>query len=135
MGLSGGVGMEEKIFNLLEKLYIEMQAMKSNMATKDDIANMATKDDIANMATKDDIANMATKDDLANMVTKDDLARIGQRLVKLENKMDLNHKVLFDGYNQTYEKLEALEKKVDRIEKKVDSHDIEIKVIKSVANG
>ncbi|MGI6332581.1 MAG: hypothetical protein ACOX1Y_12735 [Zhaonellaceae bacterium] len=105
------------------------------MATKDDIANMATKDDIANMATKDDIANMATKDDLANMATKDDLARIGQRLVKLENKMDLNHKVLFDGYNQTYEKLEALEKKVDRIEKKVDSHDIEIKVIKSVANG
>lgn len=29
--------MEEKILNLIEKMYIEMQEMKENMATKQDI--------------------------------------------------------------------------------------------------
>lgn len=48
----------KSVYDLLEKLYIEVQDIKGNMATKDDIVNMATKDDIANMATKDDIASL-----------------------------------------------------------------------------
>lgn len=32
--------MEEKMFELMEKMYIEMQDMKSNMATKDDLARV-----------------------------------------------------------------------------------------------
>lgn len=93
----GGADMEEKIFSMLEKMYIEIQEMK--MATKVELQDIKE--------------SMATKHDL----------------VKIEGKMDANFKALFDGYNQTYEKLEVLEKKVDRIEKKVDSHDIKIKVI------
>ena len=96
--------MEEKMFELMEKMYIEMQDMKSNMATKDDLANMATKDD---------------------------LARVELGLVRLEDKMDKNQKALYDGYQLTYEKLESLEAKVDRIEEHVGKHDVEIRVIKN----
>ena len=47
-----------------------------------------------------------------NMATKHDIAR-------LENKMDTNHKALYDGYKLTYEKLTMLEEKVDKIDKKL----------------
>ncbi|NMA87167.1 MAG: hypothetical protein GX968_07585 [Tissierellia bacterium] len=34
-----------------------------------------------------------------NMATKDGLAKTNQSIVRLENKMDTNHKALYDGYN------------------------------------
>ena len=58
--------MDDKIFDLLEKMYVEIQEMK------------------------------------ANMVTKDDLAKTNQSIVRLEDKMDTNHKALYDGYKLTY---------------------------------
>lgn len=96
--------MEEKMFELMEKMYLEMQDIKSNMATKDDLSKMATKDD---------------------------LSRVELGIVRLEDKMDKNHKALYDGYKLTYEKLESLEAKVDTIEKHVERHDVEIRVIKN----
>ena len=59
----------------------------------------------------------------SNMATKHDI-------VRLEDKMDMNHKALYDGYKQTYEKLTTLENKVDGIDKKVERQDVEIRVIK-----
>ena len=56
--------MEDKTLEMLEKLNSQLNDMKANMATKEDIANMVTKEDIANMVTKKDIANMVTKEDL-----------------------------------------------------------------------
>ena len=100
----GGVAMEEKMFGLKEKMYLEMKDIKSNMATKDDLSKMATKDD---------------------------LSRVELGIVRLEDKMDKNHKALYDGYKLTYEKLEALEEKVDQIEKKVEGQDVEIRVTKN----
>lgn len=55
---------------------------------------------------------------------------VRQDIVRLENKMDENHRALYDGYKLTYEKLTSLEKKVHKIDKKVDKHDVEIRVIK-----
>lgn len=66
--------MEDKVFDLLEKMYIEMQEMKSTMATKQDIVE--TRQDI----------------------------------VSLENKMDTNHKALYDGYKQSIEGIMELSK-------------------------
>ncbi|NLV76537.1 MAG: hypothetical protein GX023_06075 [Tissierellia bacterium] len=60
----------------MTKMYGEMQEMRENMATKQDI-------------------------------------------VRLENKMDTNHRALYDGYKLTYEKLTMLEEKVNEIDKKV----------------
>lgn len=95
--------MDDKIFDLLEKLYIEVQEMKQVMATKDDIKDMATKADIA---------------------------EVKQSIVRLEDKVDTNHKALYDGYKLTYEKLTTLEDKVDKLDKKVEQQDVEIRVIK-----
>lgn len=38
--------MDEKIFELLEMLYAEVQDIKSNMATKEDLLGMTTKEDL-----------------------------------------------------------------------------------------
>lgn len=64
--------MEDKVFDLLEKMYIEMQEMKINMATKQDI-------------------------------------------VRIENKMDTNHKALYDGYKQSIEGITEVNEKLDRL--------------------
>lgn len=97
--------MEDRTFELLEKLYVEMQDMNADM--------------------NDMKGNMATKDDLNDLKTG-----LKHDIVRLEDKMDTNHKALYDGYKLTYEKLERLEDKVDNISNKVDAHEVEIRVIK-----
>ncbi|NMB27286.1 MAG: hypothetical protein GX987_04465 [Tissierellia bacterium] len=77
----------EQLFEFMTKMYGEMQEIKENMATKQDI-------------------------------------------VRLEDKMDMNHKALYDGYKLTYEKLTMLGEKVNEIDKKVERQDVEIRVIK-----
>ena len=44
--------MDDKIFDLLEKLYIEMQSMKSSMATKEDLTEL--KHDLIRLENKMD---------------------------------------------------------------------------------
>lgn len=58
--------MDNKVYDLLEKLYIEVEKIKSNMATKEDLSNMATKED---------------------------LTILRQKLILIEEKMDKNHKL------------------------------------------
>lgn len=53
-----------------------------------------------------------------------------QDIVRLENKVNTNHKALYDGYKQTYERMVILEDKVDKIDAKIDKHDVEIRVIR-----
>ena len=84
----------EQLFEFMTKMYGEMQEIKENMATKDN------------------------------------LAKTNQSIVRLEDKMDMNHKALYDGYKLTYEKLTMLEEKVNEIDKKVERQDVEIRVIK-----
>lgn len=99
--------MDDKVFSLLEKMYVDLSGKIDNMDKK--------------------IQGIKSE-----MATKDDLIKIEQKLVTMEDKMDINHKALFDGYKQTYEKLTILEKKVDEIDKKVEKQDVEIRVIKGV---
>lgn len=90
--------MDEKMFELFEKMYIDMQEIKSNMVTKEDLGHV----------------EQGLKHDI----------------IRLENKMDDNHKALYDGYKLTYEKLEVLEDKVNEIDKNVEKQDVEIRVIR-----
>ena len=53
-------------------------------------------------------------------------------IVRLENEFDNKTKTLFDGYKQTYEKIDNLEGKVDSIAKEIEKQDVEIRVIKGV---
>lgn len=68
---------------------------------------------------------------LDNMDKKLDEKAEKKDIVHMENKLDTNSKALFDGYRQTYEKLEILDNKVDSISKEIEKQDIEIKAIKS----
>lgn len=88
--------MDDKNYDLLERLYIDMQEMNSKMVTKEDI-----------------------------MLTRQDF-------VRLENKMDINHKALYDGYKQSIEGLNDLREKLDTLTHKVDNQEIKLQVLKSV---
>lgn len=54
---------------------------------------------------------------------------IGNQVTRLEGKLDIDAKALFDGYKQTYEKLGVLETKVDSISQKIEKQDVELKVL------
>lgn len=89
--------MDDKAFELLSKMYSEMQTGFAKMDER--------------------------------------LTGVENHVVRLEDKIDTNSKALFDGYKQTYEKLEVLEKKVDEISSKVQKQDVEIRVIKNAATS
>ncbi|KAB3531170.1 hypothetical protein F8154_13155 [Alkaliphilus pronyensis] len=95
--------MEDKVMCLLEKLYIEMLSMKSELRSEmqemkselrsemhsmhsqlcfemDEMKQvMATKEDLKGMASKEDIKNMATKEDLKGMATKEDIKNMATK--------------------------------------------------------
>ena len=70
--------MDDRVYDLLEKLYLEVQGIKRNMATKDDIKDMVVKDDLKNFATKDDLNNKADKTELHEHSNKSVLDSITQ---------------------------------------------------------
>ncbi|OPZ89935.1 MAG: hypothetical protein BWY74_02526 [Firmicutes bacterium ADurb.Bin419] len=51
-------------------------------------------------------------------------------IVRIENKLDNTTKALFDGYNQVYDKVVAVENAVNDLSSKVEKQEVEIKVIK-----
>ena len=80
--------MEDKTFELLEKMYVEFRAELNDL-------------------------------------------KAGQKKIEtiLENDLRKDITALYDGYCQTYEKLEVIEDKVDVLSEKIDRHDIKIQVI------
>ena len=63
----------------MEAVRDDIETIKKNMATKDDLKNFATRDDLKNFATRDDLKNFATRDDLKNFATRDDLKNFATR--------------------------------------------------------
>ncbi len=51
-------------------------------------------------------------------------------IVRIENKLDNTTKALFDGYNQVYDKVVAVENALNDLSSKVEKQEVEIKVIK-----
>lgn len=101
--------MDEKMFNLLEKMYIEMQGVKDEVQKiKGEMQEM--KDEMQEMK-----INMATKQDI----------------VRLENKMDENHKALYDGYKQSIEGITEIRQKLNKLTDRVDNQEIKLQVLKS----
>lgn len=62
------------------------------------------------------------------------LGKLEAGQIRLEDKSENNSKALFDGYKQSYEKLTDIEKKLEDVSAKVEKQDVEIRVIKNVAN-
>ena len=74
--------MDEKIFELLEKMYIEMQNMKSDMTIKEDLS-------IAKQELKHDIVRIENKMDKSDKALFDGYKLTYEKLVTLENKLDV----------------------------------------------
>lgn len=79
--------MDEKMLDLLEKIYIELQEVKENFATKHD-------------------------------------------MVRIENKMDISHKALYDGYKQSIEAITEIKHKLDELTKRVETQEIKLQALK-----
>ncbi len=79
--------MDEKMFDLLEKIYIELHEVKKNFATKHDV-------------------------------------------VRIENKMDINHKALYDGHKQSIEGITEIKYKLDELTKRVETQEIKLQALK-----
>lgn len=62
-------------------------------------------------------------------VLKQDVNTVKKNVVVLENKMDSNHKALFDGYKLTYEKISRLETIVEDAVEDIQNHDVKMKYI------
>lgn len=105
-----------------EKLKVELQPIKINMATKDDISNMATKDDISNMATKDDIDQIRSEiRESSNLVLRE-LDRVEQKVYKNFEKIYQDMAMLHNEVHITKysnETVELLLKKVTELEKRI----------------
>lgn len=84
---------EGKIFDLLEKIYLELQETKAVMATKDELADIKS-----------------------TMATKDELRKVTNIVLKIEHDHGKKLNVLFDGYT-------LLSEKLDRIEDEVSKHE------------
>lgn len=77
------------LFELITKMYSEMQDIKNNMSTKDDLARVESKVD-----------NLETKVDKLS--------------IKVEQDLEPKIQVLFDGYSTHTEQLTRIEDEVAR---------------------
>jgi len=77
--------MDEKMFELMSKMYVEMQ---------------------------------------------EGFARSDQKFASLENKMDDNHKALYDGYVQNAESISKLQQELEKLTDRVEHQEIKLQVVK-----
>ena len=97
--------MEDKIFNLLEKVYIELQGTKKHVER-----------------VEQEVSGLKQE----QAVTNSSLSKLE---VKIEH--DISHKIdaLYEFRDVAINRFDRIEKKVDEISEKVDKHDIKIQVI------
>lgn len=99
--------MEEKVFELLSKLYGEM---KEGFAAVD--------------------KRFESVDKRFEAVDKK-IEGLSKQVLDLENDLKPKVEAALEGYKIVYEKLTSLELKVDIINTKVDKHDVELQVIRN----
>lgn len=112
--------MDDKTFALLEKLYVEMMGLRTEL--KDDIQGLRTelKDDIQGLRTElnDKIDGVRSE-----MATKSDLAR-------MEHDNAQKFGALFDGLSANTEAIHELKVEVQALKKEVENHEIKLKLVK-----
>ena len=98
--------MEDKVFELLTKMYSEFSEFRKDITDKVE-------------SNSNEIRSNSKE-----------IRSVGNQVTKLENELKKDVGALFDGYKQTYEKLQVLETKVDNISQKIETQDVELKVLK-----
>jgi predicted nucleic acid-binding Zn-ribbon protein len=97
-----GDDMEDKLFELLEKMYVDL---------KNDINSV-----------KRDLRTEIQA--VSNLVTKLDLT--------IENELKLDIKALLDGYKQLAEGQEEIKDQISDLQTKFQGHDVQISALKAV---
>lgn len=95
--------MEEKIFELMTRMYVEIQDMKSSMTTKEDITEV--KHDIVGLkedmsVLKEDVAGLTEKVGILQedmVVVRGDIVTLKQNVSRLEDRMMDKVEALFDA--------------------------------------
>lgn len=100
--------MEEKIYELMTKMYSEMQNGFTEVNKK--LGVLET-----------DVSGQ-----------KEVQTSLVKQVAKIENDLKPKIEAALDGYKVVYEKLEVLENKVDKLAETVESHDVKIEVIRKV---
>lgn len=99
----------------------EIQAMKSEMATKEELKNLATKEDLKGLATKEDVENVFNE----LLKTEAWTGRIENRVDELTNKVDTlllqsdNTALLLKLMNQQADEVNSIRSRVEVLEMKL----------------
>ena len=88
--------MENKTFELLEKMYSDIQSRFDMMGNE----------------------------------IKEVRKEMQNGFVRLENKMDENHKALYDGYKQNSEAITEIKEDIKELKSRVENQEIELRVIR-----
>lgn len=108
--------MEEKVFDLLEKLYVKVTGIES------DVKNV--KNDVGSL--KEEVGSL--KEEVGNI--KEEVGKSRQDIVRLESELKGKISLLTDGYMQTYEILNEVRSDIKELKQKVEKQELEITVIK-----
>ena len=108
--------MEDKVLDLMSKMYAEMQQGFSEV--RQDINGV--KQDITGL--KEDVTGL-----------KEDVTGLKRDIIRLENKIDDKLGGLFDGYTQHEERLGRMDRKLDILVDNYERQDVKIEVIHSRA--
>jgi len=95
----------EKIYTLLEKMYIEFSQRFESVDERFDTVDKRLK------------------------FLEEGQCKLEQSLARIENEHGSKIDALFDGHNQCNKKLDCVLSRLDAIESKVESHDIQISVL------
>jgi len=95
--------LEDKIYNLLEKMFNEMNEMRKDVKNNNDQIIEVRKD----------IKN-----------NSDEIKKVQYNLVRLENDITPKIKSLFDGYTLNTEILHRIEAKLDNLTNKVERQEV-----------
>ena len=80
----------QEINSLRQEMKAELDKIRSEMVTKEDLKAFVTKEDLKQFATKEDLKAFATKEDLKPFATKEDLKQFATKEDFLEFERRLN---------------------------------------------
>jgi len=98
-----------KLFDMMEKMYSEMQTMKSELRSEMQSMKSELRSEMQSMKVE-----------------------LTQNLVRIENKMDDNNKALYDGYTQTYEGICEIRENLEVLTDRVENQEIKLQILKAV---
>lgn len=145
---------EDKMFDLLEKLYIEMQsgftAVRAEMKDGLDSVRTEMKDGLDAVRNEMHQGLSSVRSEMQEGLSsvrsemhegldsvrgeigsvrsemQEGFEKTNQRFVKLEDKLDINLKALYDGYSQNTKEITRLNRTVSNLSEKIESHDLQI---------